>query len=70
MLKTLRVKRSAGGGGGTNVITVSENNVVCPGPGISRALIVDTITGGKEEIKARNLTAVMSHLLHETANVS
>ena len=67
MLKTLRVKR---GRGGANVITVSENNVVCPGPGISGALIVDTITGCKEEMKARNLTAVMGHLLHETANVS
>ena len=52
------------------MITVSENNVVCPGPGISGALIVDTITGCKEEMKARNLTAVMGHLLHETANVS
>ena len=52
------------------MITVSENNVVCLGPGISGALIVDTITGCKEEMKARNLAAVMGHLLHETANVS
>ena len=65
MLKTLRVNR-----GLTNVIPVSENNVVCTGPGISGALIVDTITGGKEEIKARNLTAFMGHLLHETPNVN
>ena len=59
-----------GGGGGATGFPVSEKNVVCPGPGISGALIVDTITGGKEEIKARNLTAVVGHLLHETANVS
>lgn len=53
MLKTLRVNR-----GVTNVIPVSENNVVCTGPGISGALIVDTLTGGKEEIKARNLMVI------------
>ena len=57
-------------GGMTNVIAVSENNVVCTGPGISGTLIVDTITEGKDEIKARNLTTFMGHLLHEAANVN
>ena len=38
----------------TNVISVSDSKVVCSGPGIIGAVIVDTITGDKEEIEARN----------------